>query len=48
MKDDQAFLHHIRDALREVRDFVEGTDYEGFLEDRMMHECGGALLRGRR
>jgi uncharacterized protein with HEPN domain len=28
MKDDQAFLHHIRDALREVRDFVEGTDYE--------------------
>jgi uncharacterized protein with HEPN domain len=39
MKDDQSFLHHIRDALREVRDFVEGTDYEGFLEDRMMQNA---------
>ena len=39
MKDDQAFLHHIRDALREVRDFVEGTDYGGFLEDRMMQNA---------
>ena len=39
MKDDQAFLHHIRDALREVRDFVEGTDHEGFLEDRVKRSC---------
>jgi hypothetical protein len=37
--DDRAFLLHVRDALREVRDFVEGTDYEGFLEDRMMQNA---------
>ncbi len=39
MMDDRAFLLHIRDALREVREFVEGTDYEGFLEDRMMQNA---------
>ncbi len=39
MTDDRAFLLHIRDALREVREFVEGTDYEGFLEDRMMQNA---------
>jgi uncharacterized protein with HEPN domain len=30
MRDDRAFLLHIRDSLREVREFVEGTNYEGF------------------
>ncbi len=39
MRDDRAFLLHIRDALREVREFVQGTDYEGFLEDRMMQNA---------
>ncbi|PLS85446.1 MAG: DUF86 domain-containing protein [Actinobacteria bacterium] len=39
MKDDRTFLLHIRDALREVRGFVEGTDYEGFLKDRMMQNA---------
>jgi uncharacterized protein with HEPN domain len=39
MGDDRAFLLHIRDALREVREFVQGTDYEGFLEDRMMQNA---------
>jgi uncharacterized protein with HEPN domain len=37
--DDRAFLLHIRDALHEVRLFVEGTGYEGFLEDRMMQNA---------
>lgn len=35
MRDDRAFLLHIRDALREVREFVDGEDYESFLENRM-------------
>lgn len=35
MRDDRAFLLHIRDALREVQEFVEGTDYESFLKDQM-------------
>ena len=39
MMDDRAFLLHIRDALHEVRQFVEGTGYEGFLEDRMMQNA---------
>jgi uncharacterized protein with HEPN domain len=39
MRDDRAFLLHIRDSLREVREFVEGTNYEGFLEDRMMQNA---------
>jgi restriction endonuclease len=39
MRDDRAFVLHLSDALREVREFVEGTDYEGFLEDRMMQNA---------
>ena len=39
MGDDRAFLLHIRDALREVREFVEGEDYESFLENRMVQNA---------
>lgn len=39
MKDDRAFLLHIRDALREARGFVEGEDYEGFAENRMVQNA---------
>lgn len=35
MSNDRAFLLHIRDALREVREFVEGEDHESFMENRM-------------
>lgn len=33
--DDRAFLLHIRDALREVREFVAGEDHDSFLSNRM-------------
>lgn len=39
MRDDRAFLLHIRDALREVREFVEGESYEDFLENRMVQNA---------
>ncbi len=39
MNDDRAFLLHIRDALGEVEGFVEGTDYDSFLKDRMMQNA---------
>ncbi len=39
MRDDRAFLLHIRDALREAREFVEGEDYESFLENRMVQNA---------
>ncbi len=39
MRDDRAFLLHIRDALREVREFVDGEDYESFLENRMVQNA---------
>ncbi len=39
MWDDRAFLLHIRDALREVREFVDGEDYESFLENRMVQNA---------
>lgn len=39
MGDDRAFLLHIRDALREVGDFVEGEDHESFLENRMLQNA---------
>lgn len=39
MRDDRAFLLHIRDALREAREFVEGEDYEGFAENRMVQNA---------
>jgi len=39
MSDDLAFLLHIRDALREVRTFVEGETYESFLQNRMLQNA---------
>ena len=39
MRDDRAFLLHIRDALHEVREFVGGENYESFLENRMVHNA---------
>lgn len=39
MRDDRAFLLHIRDALREVREFVAGEDYESFLANRMVQNA---------
>ncbi len=39
MRDDRAFLLHIRDALREAREFVEGEDYESFAENRMVQNA---------
>ncbi len=34
MRDDRVFLLHVREALREVREFVEGKSYESFLENQ--------------
>lgn len=39
MNDDRAFLMHIRDALREVQEFIEGESYERFLENRMVQNA---------
>lgn len=39
MRDDLVYLMHIRDALREVRSFIEGESYESFLENRMMQNA---------
>ena len=39
MSDDHVFLLHVRDALREAREFVEGEDYESFLENRMLQNA---------
>ncbi len=39
MGDDRAFVLHIRDALREVEEFVEGEDYENFLANRMLQNA---------
>lgn len=39
MNDDRFFLLHIRDSLREVRDFIEGESYESFLENRMLQNA---------
>jgi uncharacterized protein with HEPN domain len=39
MRDDRVYLLHIRDALREVRPFIEGESYESFLENRMMQNA---------
>jgi uncharacterized protein with HEPN domain len=34
MKDDLPYLLHLRDALEEVREFLEGMKYEDFVEDK--------------
>lgn len=39
MGDDRAFLLHIRDALREVRAFIEGETYRTFSEGRMLQNA---------
>lgn len=39
MGDDRAFLLHIRDALREVGEFVEREDRESFMENRMLQNA---------
>jgi uncharacterized protein with HEPN domain len=39
MRDDLAYLMHIRDSLREVRSFIEGESYESFLQNRMMQNA---------
>ena len=39
MRDDRVYLMHIRDSLREVRQFIEGESYESFLENRMMQNA---------
>ncbi len=36
MRDDRVYLLHVRDALREVRQFIEG---ESFLGNRMMQNA---------
>jgi uncharacterized protein with HEPN domain len=39
MNDDRLFLLHIRDSLREVREFIEGESYESFSENRMVQNA---------
>lgn len=39
MRDDLVYLMHIRDSLREVRQFIEGESYESFLENRMVQNA---------
>lgn len=39
MRDDRVFLLHIRDALREVREFTGETSHEGFSKNRMMQNA---------
>lgn len=39
MRDDRLFLLHIRDSLREVREFIEGESYESFSESRMVQNA---------
>lgn len=39
MSGDLVFLMHVRDSLREVRQFIEDESYEGFLENRMMQNA---------
>jgi uncharacterized protein with HEPN domain len=34
MKDDLPYLLHLRDALEEVGEFLEGMKYEDFVEDK--------------
>jgi uncharacterized protein with HEPN domain len=39
MRDDLVYLMHIRDSLREVRQFIEDESYESFLENRMVQNA---------
>ena len=39
MKDDLVYLMHIRDSLREVRQFTEDESHESFLEHRMVQNA---------
>jgi uncharacterized protein with HEPN domain len=39
MRDDLVYLMHIRDSLREVRQFIADESYESFLENRMMQNA---------
>lgn len=39
MRDDLAYLMHIRDSLREIETFIEGESYESFLENRMLQNA---------
>jgi uncharacterized protein with HEPN domain len=39
MNDERLFLLHIRDSLREVREFIEGECYESFSENRMVQNA---------
>ena len=36
MKNDSAYLKHIRDSIKNIRDFVDDADFEGFSKNKMM------------
>jgi len=39
MRDDLVYVMHIRDSLREVRQFIADESYESFLQNRMMQNA---------
>jgi uncharacterized protein with HEPN domain len=39
IRDDQVYLAHLRDALQQIATYAEGTDYTGFLGNRMVQDA---------
>ncbi|MBF0539576.1 MAG: DUF86 domain-containing protein [Nitrospirae bacterium] len=38
-KDDQVYLHHILDAITQIKTYVKGVDYETFKSNRMLQDA---------
>jgi hypothetical protein len=38
-RDDQVYLAYIRDALQQITTYTEGTDYTGFIGNRMVQDA---------
>ena len=36
MRDDRAYLAHVRDAIETIGEYLQGVSYEAFTENRMM------------
>jgi len=39
MRDDRAYLEHIRDAIQTIEDYLRGVTYETFVSNKMMADA---------